>query len=201
MFGHDRLAETLAAHVANDVRAYGESVLDAVKSFAAGASQSDDITIVLLKWDGAPSMLAETQPSSTSARRFPARVGELNSLFQWIEQWLREHTIASPELVSDLRLVAEEVFLNIVSYSGLSEQDCVQVVLGRDASRVVLEFVDRGRPWNPLEQAPEVTLGQSTDDATIGGLGVFLVHYLTDDRLYRRDDGANRFCVLKNLPT
>ena len=146
-------------------------------------------------------MLAETLPSSTSARRFPARVAALDSLFQWIEQWLREHTIGSTELVSDLRLVAEEVFLNIVSYSGLSEQDCVQVVLGRDASRVVLEFVDRGRPWNPLEQAPEVTLGQSTDDATIGGLGVFLVHDLTDDRLYRRDDGANRFCVLKNLPT
>jgi len=157
---------------------------------------------VLLQWDGAPpSMLAETQPRSTSARRFPARVPELDSLFKWIEQWLREHTIATPELVSELRLVAEEVFLNIVSYSGLTEQDCVQVVLGRDASRVVLEFVDRGRPWNPLEQAPEPTLGQSTDDTSIGGLGVFLVHELTDDRLYRRDDGANRFCVLKNLPT
>jgi len=201
MFGHDRLAKTLAAHATGDVRASGENVLDAVKTFASGASQSDDITIVLLKWEGAPSMLADTQPSSTSARRFPARLVELDSLFQWIEQWLQEHTIASPELVSDLRLVAEEVFLNIVNYSGLSEQDSVQVVLGRDASRVVLEFVDRGRPWNPLEQAPEVTLGQSTDDATIGGLGVFLVHELTDDRLYRRDDGANRFCVLKNLPT
>jgi sigma-B regulation protein RsbU (phosphoserine phosphatase) len=199
MFGHDRLAETLVAHATDDVRASGENVLDAVKSFAAGTSQSDDITIVLLQWDGAPSLLAETQPSSTSARRFPARVVELDSLFQWIEQWLGEHDIASPELVSDLRLVAEEVFLNIVNYSGLSEQDCVQVVLGRDESRIALEFVDRGRPWNPLEQAPKVTLGQSTDDASIGGLGVFLVHELTDERLYRRDDGANRFCVVKNL--
>jgi phosphoserine phosphatase RsbU/P len=199
MFGHDRLAETLARHARLDVRSSGERILEAVKSFAGGTPQSDDITLVLLRWEGTPSLLAKMQPSSASSRRFPARVVELDSLFGWIEQWLGEHGIESTELASDLRLVAEEVFVNIVSYSGLSEQDSVEVVLGRDDSRIALEFVDRGRPWNPLEQAPEVELGRSTEDASIGGLGVFLVHELTDERLYRREDGANRFCVLKAL--
>jgi serine/threonine-protein kinase RsbW len=139
------------------------------------------------------------QPSSADARRFPARVAELESLFGWVDGWLRSHGIASTDLVSELRLVAEEVFVNIVSYSGLSEHDFVEVVLARDDSRVALEFVDRGRPWNPLDQAPEAKLGQATEEADIGGLGVVLVHELTDERLYRRDDGANRFCMLKNL--
>jgi sigma-B regulation protein RsbU (phosphoserine phosphatase) len=198
MFGHDRLAQTLAGHATRDVRASGERVLDALKDFAGGRPQSDDITIVLLEWKGTPSLLAMMQPSSAISRRFSARVVELGSLLGWIEAWLGENGIAS--LNPDLRLVAEEVFLNIVSYSGLSEQDSVDVVLARDDSRIALEFVDRGRPWNPLEQAPDVKLGQATEDASIGGLGVFLVHELTDARLYRRDDGANRFCMLKNLP-
>ena len=200
MFGHDRLAVTLVEHATRDVRASGEMVLDAVKNFAGVTPQSDDITIVLLKWEGTPSLLAKMQPSSASSRQVPARAVELQLLSGWIEEWLGEHEIASAELVSDLRLIAEEVFLNIVSHSGLSEQDSVKVVLARDDSRIALEFVDRGRPWNPLDQAPEVKLGQSIEDASIGGLGVFLVHKLTDERLYRREDGANRFCVVRNLP-
>ena len=200
MFGHDRLAETLVEQAIQDVKVSGETVLDAVKSFAGGTPQSDDITIVLLKWEGTPSLLAKMQPISASTRRVSARAVELESLFGWLEEWLGEHEIASTELVSDLRLIAEEVFLNIVSHSGLSEQDSVEVVVARDDSRIALEFVDRGRPWNPLDQAPEVKLGQSIEEASIGGLGVVLVHELTDERLYRREDGANRFCVLKNLP-
>jgi sigma-B regulation protein RsbU (phosphoserine phosphatase) len=199
MFGHDRLAETLVGRATRDVRASGEKILDAVKEFAKGRPQSDDITIVLLEWKGTPSLLAKMQPSSADSRRFPARVDELESLFGWIDGWLGKHGVASADLVSELRLVAEEVFLNIVSYSGLSGHDSVEVVLARDDSRIALEFVDRGRPWNPLEQAPDVKMGQGTEEASIGGLGVFLVHELTDERLYRRDDGANRFCVLKDL--
>ena len=199
MFGHDRLAETLVGHAPRDVRGSGEKILDAVKRFARGRPQSDDITVVLLEWEGSPSLLANMQPTATGSRRFPARVVELAPLFGWIEGWLGEQGLASTELASDLRLVAEEVFVNIVNHSGLSEQDSVEVVLARDDSRIALEFVDRGRPWNPLAQAPDVTLGQAIEDASIGGLGVFLVHELTDERLYRRDDGANRFSVLKNL--
>jgi phosphoserine phosphatase RsbU/P len=181
------------------VRASGEKVLDAVRNFAKGRPQSDDITIVLLEWKGAPSLLAAMEPSAADSRRFSARVAELESLFGWIDAWLETHGITSPELASELRLVAEEVFLNIVSYSGLPEEGSVEVVLARDAARVALEFVDRGTPWNPLAQAPEPELGQATEDASVGGLGIFLVSELTDERLYRRDDGANRLCLLKNL--
>jgi sigma-B regulation protein RsbU (phosphoserine phosphatase) len=199
MFGHDRLAQTLVGDAEHDVRTSGERVLEAVKRFAKGRSQSDDITIVLLEWKGRPSLLATMHPSAAASRRFRAQVAELESLFGWIAEWLASQRIASPDLVSELRLIAEEVFLNIVSYSGLSEHDSVDVVLARDESRVALEFVDRGRAWNPLEQAPEPKLGQATEDADVGGLGVYLVHELTDERLYRRDDGANRFCLLKSL--
>lgn len=110
-----------------------------------------------------------------------------------------QHDLASADLVHDLRLVGEEIFLNIVQHSGLSPQESVRVVLAHDEARVALEFIDRGKPWNPLEEAPEVALGQSTEDAAIGGLGVSLVRAMTDERIYRRDDGANRFCVLRKL--
>src|SRR5262249_52101566 len=83
MVGHHRLAETLVAQATRDVRTSGEKVLDAVKNFAKGRPQSDDITIVLLEWKGTPSLLAQMQPTAVDSRRFSARVGELESLFGW----------------------------------------------------------------------------------------------------------------------
>ena len=152
MFGHDRLAEdTGRARHRRRERPPARTCCDAVKSFAVGASQSDDITIVLLKWDGAPSIAG-----GDAAEAPRARVGSPRGRLSWTPCSSGSSTgrgstrTRLPELVSDLRLVAEEVFLNIVSYSGLSEQDCVQVVFRpRCISWPSMEFVDRGRPWNP----------------------------------------------------
>jgi sigma-B regulation protein RsbU (phosphoserine phosphatase) len=196
MFGHERLANTLVRVGSNDVRRAGESVLDALNAFVAGTPQSDDITVVLIGWEARSAVLADMRTVATSTREIAARVQNLEVLFEWLEDWLTKQNLASAELVHDLRLVGEEIFLNIVQYSGLSAQESVRVVLAHDEAMVALEFIDRGKPWNPLEEAPEVALGQSTEDAAVGGLGVLLVHELTDERIYRRDDGANRLCVL-----
>lgn len=199
LFGHERLAEALVQEADRGISLTGEAVLHAVRKFAAGTPQSDDITMLLLGWHGVPSILADLRPIASTVCAFPLRLSELEELFAWMDAWLVAHKLGTAELIQDLRLVAEEIFLNIVNYSGLSGSDTARVVMAHDGARIGMEFVDRGIPWNPLEQAPEVELGLSTEDAAIGGLGVFLVHELTDERLYRRDDGANRFCVLKNL--
>lgn len=196
-FGHERLAATLQESAPHDTRAAGEHLLASVKSFAAGAPQSDDITLLLLAYHGASRLLIDMPTYAYASGEFAAQLAALDDLHAWLADWLRKQHFDDAELLHDLRLVAEEIFVNIVNYGGLDSGERIVARLTRDDTRVALEFVDRARPWNPLEQAPVPRLGLSIDDACIGGLGVFLIGQLTDRQVYRRDDGANRFCVLK----
>lgn len=196
-FGHERLAAALQESAPHDARAAGEHLLASVKSFAAGAPQSDDITVLLLEYHGASGLLVDMPAHAYASGEFAAQLAALDDLHAWLADWLREQHLDDAELLHDLRLVAEEIFVNIVNYGGLESGERIVARLARDDTHVALEFVDRARPWNPLEQAPVPRLGLSIDDACIGGLGVFLIGQLTDRQVYRRDDGANRFCVLK----
>jgi sigma-B regulation protein RsbU (phosphoserine phosphatase) len=198
-FGHERLAAALQESGPHDTRTAGEHVLATVKSFVAGAPQSDDITLLMIAYHGASKLLVDMPSHSYASCEFAVQLAALDDLHAWLAGWLRDQRLTDAELLHDLRLVAEEIFVNIVNYGGLDSGERIIARLAHDGARVALEMMDRGRPWNPLEQAPVPTLGQSIDDARIGGLGVFLVGELTDRQLYRRDDGANRFCVLKTL--
>ena len=51
MFGEARVEALVAAHRGGSMRALADRLLAAVKAFARGAPQQDDITIVLVKHD------------------------------------------------------------------------------------------------------------------------------------------------------
>ncbi|MFC5863479.1 SpoIIE family protein phosphatase [Acidicapsa dinghuensis] len=52
LFGFDRLGKTLAIDAAATVERVQQNVLDAIETFAAGASQSDDITMLTVRYLG-----------------------------------------------------------------------------------------------------------------------------------------------------
>jgi len=60
----------------------------------------------------------------------------------------------------------------------------------------VLEFRDRGRPFDPLTaDAPDLDL--SPEERPPGGLGLALVRALVDDARYERRDAANVLRLVK----
>ncbi|HSC76752.1 MAG TPA: SpoIIE family protein phosphatase [Pseudomonadales bacterium] len=200
LFGHDRLKAVLESSK-DDCAVVGQSILDAVLEFVDGAPQSDDITLLLANWR-AP----QKQPLLAGHDKFifeilylPAELLVLETLFTALDGWLQKHQCNDADLLYDLKLVAEEIFANIVNYGQLAAGDTVSVLLGKGEKSVLMEFIDHGIVWNPLDDSPEPELGLVTEEATIGGLGVFLVKELTDEQAYRRENGANRFCVLKYL--
>lgn len=105
-----------------------------------------------------------------------------------------------PELDFALHLVVEELVVNVVNYSypdGESGYLTINVVA--DDSRISMEFIDSGTPFNPLEkQDPDITLGISA--RPIGGLGIFLVKQTMDDVTYRYEDGCNILTISKGIP-
>ena len=61
-----------------------------------------------------------------------------------------------------------------------------------------LVFIDRGIPYNPLENKdPDVTL--DIEERKIGGLGIFLVKEMMDEVLYEYVDGQNILKLIKDL--
>ena len=62
-----------------------------------------------------------------------------------------------------------------------------------------VELIDEGKAFNPLKEADCSALGQSSEDCTVGGLGVHLVKEVTDQQKYQRDGNKNRICFSKTI--
>lgn len=99
-----------------------------------------------------------------------------------------------------IRLAVEEIFVNISSYAydpevGPAEVRCEVL---DDPLRVVIQFLDHGKPFDPLagEDADTSEEGLMARD---GGLGILLVKESMDDVSYRYEDGANILTITKKL--
>ena len=65
-------------------------------------------------------------------------------------------------------------------------------------SRIVI--TDEGIPYNPLDREdPDITL--STEERSIGGLGIFMARKFLDSLEYTCEDGKNCLTVEKNFET
>ncbi len=91
--------------------------------------------------------------------------------------------------------VTEEIFMNIVHYSGAPE---AELTIDRTDDAVRLSFADRGVPFNPLaREDPDTTL--SAEERNIGGLGIFMVKRMMDSVTYAYADGRNVLTVVKSI--
>jgi len=97
----------------------------------------------------------------------------------------------SPARVREVELIVEEVLVNICRYAysdatGEVEVSCLQ----GDARHLVLEVIDRGRPFNILElAAPD--LKSDVEEREVGGLGIPLIRALANTVSYRREGDRN----------
>ncbi len=105
------------------------------------------------------------------------------------------------ETLFQVRLVLEEVLMNVISYgAGDGAVPHVQLNMAQKDGTLSMEIADNGIAFDPL-QLPAPDLDAEIDDRPIGGLGIFLVRELMDSVTYRRDGDWNRLMVTKIVPT
>ena len=98
-------------------------------------------------------------------------------------------------------VVIDELLGNIARYAYGPGSGTVTVrVETEDAPpAVILMFMDRGVPFDPLSRECPDTLHLPAPERPIGGLGLFMVREIMDDISYRYQDGMNILTVRKEI--
>jgi anti-sigma regulatory factor (Ser/Thr protein kinase) len=126
----------------------------------------------------------------------PAVIDELDKLLDWISDNLGED--CPGKISNQIAVVTEELFVNVASYAYGGEKGDVIIRIGLNAGRLVMQFEDAGKAFNPLEhELPDVNAG--IDDRKIGGLGIYLTRKWMDDVVYQRENEKNILTIIKRL--
>ena len=110
---------------------------------------------------------------------------------EFIDSCVEEYAIPL-RIGYSLKVVTDEIFSNIVYYSGAKK---AEILFGNDAQEIVLVFCDDGIPYNPLE-AKEPDITASVEERNIGGLGLFMVKKMAESVAYEYTARKNQLTVV-----
>ncbi|MBR4622043.1 MAG: SpoIIE family protein phosphatase [Ruminococcus sp.] len=168
LFGEKRLIEAASGGTAEQTAL---SLTEAVRSFSEGCEQSDDMTLVSLRFATEDRIIREELPSEMSS------LDRMRSLLLELASGCKSKR--------HIALACEEIFVNIVEYSK-TERICV--LMSRSANSLTVRFEDTGEPFDPLSEMPSE---KDFDDYDQGGMGIRLVTKIADGVRYSRIGGKN----------
>jgi anti-sigma regulatory factor (Ser/Thr protein kinase) len=94
-----------------------------------------------------------------------------------------------------IRLVLEELVLNLIEHATGSAQDRIEVRIELEGGRVVLVLEDDGDPFDP-RSAPAFDKAKPLEERGPRGMGIHLVRSMTEGIAYERIDSRNRLRVV-----
>lgn len=190
-FEMERLRGLFADTPPDSAEAAVAEVFRAVEEFAGDAPQFDDITCLVLRRYAAGSsrkLALKMPPELEEMKRVDAEIAAFGKTEGW-----------PSELEFQIKLVFEEVVINVVNYGfetrGEGSEVDVEIVSDADAVRMVIR--DNGRAFDPLSEAPEPDTESEVPDRPVGGLGIHLVRKLMDTVEYRREGDWNCLSISK----
>ncbi|MBQ9871838.1 MAG: SpoIIE family protein phosphatase [Eubacterium sp.] len=204
LFTTERLEDELS-------RLFGRSAEDVVRTvrahvmdFAAGAEQSDDITMLAFQ---PTSVGGEMKMGADSIYHkeyhLPADLQRMNVLREEIDHIPN----LSEDVKANLHIMVDEIFANICSYGykegsgnpeGSPEAPSGNVDVIIDVTdHITLIFEDDGKPFDPTQDLPDIDDYDHMN--SIGGLGRFITFELADSYGYRYENGKNILTLEKNL--
>jgi serine phosphatase RsbU (regulator of sigma subunit)/anti-sigma regulatory factor (Ser/Thr protein kinase) len=196
LFGDQRVLTFFAEHPVRTAADAADGLLQAVHRHESGTPQSDDITVVAVRWAGRPEA---TRPGAPLERtwRFRSTTDDLMRAQEEMQTFWAGHGMPD-EIRADLRLVLDELLSNIVGYGYGHPNGHIEVETRLLSDRVRLAVRDWSHPFNPLEQ-PAPDLSGDPDDRPVGGLGIHLVRQLMDTIEYSHDGARNELMLERRL--
>ena len=164
-----------------------------MESFATGAEQADDITILAFKVE---LELAELQQSKIAIEPDFREIEKVN---QALAVFAAENGIPDA-VIAKVSVAIDDLVNNIIAY-GLDDKTkhSIEIDYRFSENQLIIEIIDGGMPFNPFESL-EADTTSSLEDREIGGLGRLLAKELMDDVSYQRLNGKNVVKLLMNMP-
>ncbi|MBW2708127.1 MAG: ATP-binding protein [Deltaproteobacteria bacterium] len=127
--------------------------------------------------------------------RLPAKMEHLEELLDFVDNEAHKAGF-SARRISEIRLAAEEVMVNISCYAYPETDGDVFVSCFVAEGFFVLEILDSGTPFN-IVAAPGPDVGSSClSERYVGGLGIHFVKEMATETRYVRDKGQNRLTLI-----
>ena len=174
-YGKDRLRESAAREYREnpqfcDARELVGDTLASVFAYSAGTEQFDDITC-----------LAVTCRESEEEKRILSP--DIKS-FAEVKNTLLS-SLGESDYTKSVILACEEIFVNIVSYSGA---DQVIFRMRRNLNTCLVTFDDNGVAFDPVSAEHSGVEFEALDQ---GGMGIFFARRIAKDMIYSRINGRN----------
>ena len=170
-----------------------ERMKQEVQSFCRGAEQSDDLTLLAIRYEkvNREKVLEESIVLQNDVRQ----VKTLNAFVVQVTEQLG----IEASLAKQIRLAVEEAVVNVMDYAYPAGQTGdIDVQAMSDGEWLKFVITDRGVAFDPTEkEKADTTL--SAEDRPIGGMGILLVRELMDSINYERTDGKNVLTLKKKI--
>lgn len=190
LFSEKKLEETLKRIYHQSPQDITQGVLSEIEKFANGANQSDDITIMILKYNISHNKEYVFELKNT--------LKEIECLSLNIQEFCKNHSV-SQKTIYDITLSLEELVTNIISYGYDDKNEHkieIKFILQDDVIEITIK--DDAKPFDPTKH-PEPDVNKSLEEKQIGGLGIHLVRNLMNTMSYKRDNGNNILTLTKKI--
>jgi len=165
-----------------------ELMENSVRQHAGKALQNDDITLMALQWHDRHLNLKADLTELSRMKDFVLNAAERAGL--------------STKEAKRLRLAVEEAVTNVIQYAyddttNSNIEAAVSLTTHNDSDALSIIVTDQGRPFDPTK-APMADTSIPADQRPEGGLGILLMHQMSDSMEYRREAGRNKLTIKKN---
>jgi sigma-B regulation protein RsbU (phosphoserine phosphatase) len=196
MFTEENLKKELSLHRRDSVRLMAQKTLAKVKAHSAGVPQSDDITLLVIRYTGGrPAAHGKPAGDTFTVKNNP---NATQKVFAHVEALAEKYRLCEDDSL-DLRLVLEEAVTNIVKYAYRDDEEhSITVRTSIERETLTVEIRDDGVPFDPLNFPPP-PLDTPLEKRTEGGLGIYLIKNTMDTLAYRREGDLNILTMTKKL--
>jgi phosphoserine phosphatase RsbU/P len=195
LYSDDRLIDTLKDKIHLDAETLIRDVLASVEEHVDNAPQSDDLTMLVVKYNG------KNINTAKGERRIVIKnqISELKLLESFIEKIGEDLKLGVP-LVMSLNLAMEEAVSNVIFYAYPSGEDnhTIEILFNKKGKEITFVVQDSGVPFDPTaKEDADITL--SCEERNIGGLGIYMVKQIMTSVSYQRKEDKNILTMKKSL--
>ena len=190
-FGLERVENVLGVCTGLQPKAILEKITDAVHGFVKDAEQSDDLTMMAIRYTPQQydCILSETLVIKNDVK-------EVTKFSEFMKSVLEKLDIEK-SLSRQLRLAVEEAVVNVIDYAyPVGKKGEIEVQMMSDDKTLKTVIIDSGVAFDPTaKEKADTTL--SAEDRQIGGLGILLVREIMDSVNYERINKQNILTLTK----